>query len=48
MVWYECRRGNQLLNDPDKENAMQAMQAMMNMHKLDVAELEAAFDGTNT
>jgi predicted 3-demethylubiquinone-9 3-methyltransferase (glyoxalase superfamily) len=34
-----------LLGDPDTETANRAMQAMMKMHKLDIAELEAAFEG---
>ena len=38
-------RLNQLLGDSDKEKANRAMQAMMGMHKLDVAALEAAFEG---
>lgn len=33
------------LTDPDQEKANRAMQAMMKMHKLDVAELEKAFNG---
>lgn len=39
------RRLGELLTDPDKEKANRAMQAMMKMHKLDVAALEAAFEG---
>lgn len=39
------RRMGELLSDPDKEKAGRAMQAMMKMHKIDVAELERAFDG---
>lgn len=38
-------RLGELLNDPDKEKANRAMQAMMAMHKLDIAELERAFEG---
>jgi len=38
-------RLGELLSDPDTEKANRAMQAMMKMHKLDVAELEAAFEG---
>ena len=34
-----------LLNDPDTEKAARAMQAMLGMQKLDIAELQAAFDG---
>jgi predicted 3-demethylubiquinone-9 3-methyltransferase (glyoxalase superfamily) len=39
------KRLGELLSDSDKEKANRAMQAMMKMHKLDVAELEAAFEG---
>jgi predicted 3-demethylubiquinone-9 3-methyltransferase (glyoxalase superfamily) len=35
-----------LLMDPDKEKAKRAMAAMMEMKKLDIAKLQAAFDGT--
>lgn len=33
------------LADPDREKAIRAMQAMMNMVKLDIAGLQAAYDG---
>lgn len=36
------RRLGELLNDLDTDKANRAMQAMMKMHKIDVAELEAA------
>jgi predicted 3-demethylubiquinone-9 3-methyltransferase (glyoxalase superfamily) len=39
------KRLGELLTDPNKEKANRAMQAMMGMHKLDVAELEKAFEG---
>jgi len=39
------RRLGELLSDPDTDKANRAMQAMMKMHKLDVAALEAAFNG---
>lgn len=39
------KRLGELLNDPDAERASRAMQAMMKMHKIDVAELERAADG---
>ncbi|HYF03505.1 MAG TPA: VOC family protein [Patescibacteria group bacterium] len=34
-----------LLSDPDHEKANRAMQAMMKMQKIVIADLEAAFDG---
>jgi predicted 3-demethylubiquinone-9 3-methyltransferase (glyoxalase superfamily) len=36
---------SELLTDPDKEKAGRAMQAMLQMKKLDIAELERAFEG---
>ena len=38
-------RLGELLGDADRAKANQAMQAMMKMHKIDVAELERAFEG---
>ncbi len=38
-------RLGELLNDPDKAKANRAMQAMMQMHKIDIAELEKASEG---
>lgn len=35
----------EVLNGDNKEGAKRAMTAMMQMHKLDVAELEAAYNG---
>lgn len=40
-------RLGELLTDPDTEKANRAMQAMMQMHKLDVQALEDAFEGRN-
>ena len=37
------KRLGELLSDPDREAANRATQAMMKMHKIDVATLEAAF-----
>jgi predicted 3-demethylubiquinone-9 3-methyltransferase (glyoxalase superfamily) len=34
-----------MLGDPDRESAGRAMQAMMTMGKIDIAALEAAFQG---
>ncbi len=39
------KRLGELLNDPDPERASRATQAMMQMHKIDVAELERAANG---
>jgi predicted 3-demethylubiquinone-9 3-methyltransferase (glyoxalase superfamily) len=38
-------RLNELLKDPDPERASRAMQAMLKMGKIEIAELEAAADG---
>jgi predicted 3-demethylubiquinone-9 3-methyltransferase (glyoxalase superfamily) len=35
----------EILNDPDREKADRAMEAMLKMKKLDIAELQRAFDG---
>ena len=40
------RRLNELLDDPDAERARRAMEAMLTMGKLDVAELERAAAAT--
>ena len=37
---------SQLLGGPDQEGAQRAMQAMLGMRKLEIAELQAAYDGT--
>jgi predicted 3-demethylubiquinone-9 3-methyltransferase (glyoxalase superfamily) len=39
------KRLGELLRDPNKEKADRAMQAMMAMHKFDIAELEKTFEG---
>jgi predicted 3-demethylubiquinone-9 3-methyltransferase (glyoxalase superfamily) len=39
------RRLTELLTDPDKERAQRAMEAMLRMKKIDVAELERAAAG---
>ena len=39
------RRFTELANDDDKEKAGRVMQAMLKMKKLDIAELEKAYDG---
>jgi predicted 3-demethylubiquinone-9 3-methyltransferase (glyoxalase superfamily) len=36
----------ELMNDPDREKAGRVMQAMLQMKKLDIAELQRAHDGT--
>lgn len=35
----------EMLNDPDKEKSNRAMQAMLQMKKIDIAKLEEAFEG---
>jgi predicted 3-demethylubiquinone-9 3-methyltransferase (glyoxalase superfamily) len=35
----------EMLNDPDREKADRAMEAMLQMKKLDIAELQRAFEG---
>lgn len=39
------KRMGELLNDPDKEKAGRALDAMLEMHKIDIAELEVAYNG---
>lgn len=39
------KRLGELLSDPDKVKANRALQCMMKQHKIDIAELEAAFEG---
>lgn len=34
-----------MISDPDQQKADRAMQAMLKMHKIDVAELEKAYAG---
>jgi predicted 3-demethylubiquinone-9 3-methyltransferase (glyoxalase superfamily) len=36
----------QLLGGPDPDGSQRAMQAMLGMRKLEIAELQAAYDGT--
>ncbi len=36
---------NELLSSPDRDGAKRAFEAMLTMQKLDVAQLEAAFEG---
>ncbi|MDQ3227578.1 MAG: VOC family protein [Chloroflexota bacterium] len=38
------RRLNELLRDPDRERAGRVMRRMLQMSKLDIAELQAAYD----
>jgi predicted 3-demethylubiquinone-9 3-methyltransferase (glyoxalase superfamily) len=35
----------EMLNDPNREKADRAMEAMLKMKKLDIAELQRAFEG---
>ena len=39
-------RLSELLGDPDPERSQRAVQAMLQMRKIDIAALEAAADGT--
>ncbi len=39
------RQMNEMLAGPDPEGARRAMEAMLQMSKLDIAELQAAYDG---
>jgi predicted 3-demethylubiquinone-9 3-methyltransferase (glyoxalase superfamily) len=39
-------RLQELLDSPDREGAQRAMEAMLQMGKIDIAEIEAAFNGT--
>ena len=34
-----------MMSDPDKQKAGRAMQAMLKMKKIDIAEMRRAFDG---
>jgi len=46
MSWQVIPRElGELLGDPDRERAGRAMEAMLEMSKIDVAELRRAFDG---
>jgi predicted 3-demethylubiquinone-9 3-methyltransferase (glyoxalase superfamily) len=36
---------SEMMSDPDKEKAGRAMQALLQMKKLDIAELQRAFEG---
>jgi predicted 3-demethylubiquinone-9 3-methyltransferase (glyoxalase superfamily) len=47
LSWQVCPVGwEAMLNSDDKEAAARAMQAMYGMKKLDLAALQAAFDGS--
>jgi predicted 3-demethylubiquinone-9 3-methyltransferase (glyoxalase superfamily) len=35
----------EMMSDPDKEKSGRAMEAMLQMKKLDIAELQRAFEG---
>ncbi len=46
LSWQVVPEGmDEILNDPDPEHGRRAMQAMLGMRKLDVAELRRAADG---
>jgi predicted 3-demethylubiquinone-9 3-methyltransferase (glyoxalase superfamily) len=49
LSWQVVPAGmDELFSDPDPERARRAMEAMLKMRKLDVAELQAAADGAAT
>jgi predicted 3-demethylubiquinone-9 3-methyltransferase (glyoxalase superfamily) len=46
LSWQVTPRGmDELFSDPDRQRSQRAMQAMLKMKKLDIAELRAAADG---
>ena len=46
LPWQVCPAGwEQMLTSPDRDASNRAMQAMYGMKKLDIAALQAAFDG---
>ena len=48
MSWQVVpTRLNELLSDPDPERANRAMQAMLKMQKLVIADMESAADGVS-
>ena len=47
VSWQIIPHGmDEMLNDPDREKADRAMQAMLAMKKIDIAQLRAAYEGT--
>ena len=49
LSWQVVPKGmDELFTDPDPERAQRAMQAMLGMRKLDIAELRRAADGVPT
>ena len=46
MSWQIVpRQLNEMVEDPDRERARRAMEAMLKMGKIEIAELQRAFDG---
>lgn len=46
LSWQIIPRGlNEMLSSPDVEKAARAMQAMLQMHKIDLAKIRQAYDG---
>ncbi len=39
---------DEMISDPDQDKAQRAMKAMLGMVKLDIAELQRAFDGAES
>lgn len=46
LSWQVIPKGlTEMLSSPDREKADRAMQAMLKMHKIDIAEMKKAYEG---